>query len=53
MTKDTFDRIRLREITPQQAIASGDMQIAGKGEAFAEFVSLLDNFPFWFNIVTP
>ncbi len=53
MTKDTFDRIQLREITPQQAIASGDMQIEGKGEAFAEFVSLLDNFPFWFNIVTP
>ena len=32
-------RIRLRETTPEQAIA--------------DFMSLLDTFQFWFNIVTP
>ena len=29
------------------------MKVEGRREAFAEFVGLLDKFPFWFNIVTP
>jgi alkyl sulfatase BDS1-like metallo-beta-lactamase superfamily hydrolase len=53
LTKTTFDRIQLREITADQAIAAGDLKIEGRREAFAEFTGLLDTFPFWFNIVTP
>ncbi|MBR1235198.1 alkyl/aryl-sulfatase [Bradyrhizobium sp. AUGA SZCCT0182] len=53
LTKATLDRIQLAEITPEQAITSGDMKVDGKREALAEFVGMLDNFPFWFNIVTP
>jgi len=53
LSKPTLDRIQLGEITPEQAIASGDMKVEGKREAFVEFVGLLDRFPFWFNIVTP
>ncbi|UCG15055.1 MAG: hypothetical protein JSU72_20005, partial [Deltaproteobacteria bacterium] len=34
-------------------IKSGDVKITGKKEAFGESLSLLDTFPFWFNIVTP
>ena len=37
----------------EQAIASGDLKIEGRREAFGEFVGMLDTFPFWFNIVTP
>ena len=48
-----LDRIQLGEINPEQAIASGDLKVDGCREAFAEFVGLLDKFPFWFNIVTP
>lgn len=53
LTKTTLDRIQLGEMTPDQAIASGDLKVEGRREAFAEFVGLLDRFPFWFNIVTP
>jgi len=53
LTKSTLDRIQLGEITPEQAITSGEMRLEGRSEAFAEFVGMLDRFPFWFNIVTP
>jgi alkyl sulfatase BDS1-like metallo-beta-lactamase superfamily hydrolase len=53
LAKSTLDRIQLGEITPEQAITSGEMKLDGRREAFAEFVGMLDKFPFWFNIVTP
>jgi len=53
LTKSTLDRIQLGEVTPEQAITSGDLRVEGNREAFVEFVGLLDRFPFWFNIVTP
>ena len=53
LTKATLDRIQLSEITPEQAVTSGEMKVEGRREAFTEFVGMLDNFPFWFNIVTP
>jgi alkyl sulfatase BDS1-like metallo-beta-lactamase superfamily hydrolase len=53
LTKTTLDRIQLGEINPEQAITAGDLKIEGRREAFADFVGMLDRFPFWFNIVTP
>ena len=53
LAKTTLDRIQLGEITPEQAVTSGDLKVEGRREAFAEFVGMLDKFPFWFNIVTP
>ncbi len=53
LTKNTLDRIQLGEITPEQAVTAGDLKVEGRREAFAEFVGMLDRFPFWFNIVTP
>ena len=53
MSKATLDSIQLKEITLEQAITKGDLKIEGKREAFADFMALLDTFPFWFNIVTP
>ena len=53
LTKTTLDRIQLGEITPEQAVTSGEMKVEGRREAFADFVGMLDKFPFWFNIVTP
>ena len=53
LTKATLDRIQLGEITPEQAITSGEMKVEGRREAFADFLAMLDKFPFWFNIVTP
>ena len=53
MSKATLDSIQLKEVTLEQAIATGDLKIDGKRESFVEFMGLLDTFPFWFNIVTP
>ncbi len=53
LAKTTLDRIQLGEITTEQAVTSGDLKLEGRREAFAEFVGLLDKFPFWFNVVTP
>jgi alkyl sulfatase BDS1-like metallo-beta-lactamase superfamily hydrolase len=48
LSKATLDRIQLKEISAEEAIASGDLKIDGKREAFAEFMGLLDTYPFWF-----
>ena len=53
LTKATLDRIQLGEMKPEQAIASGDLKSTASARRFAEFVGMLDTFPFWFNIVTP
>jgi alkyl sulfatase BDS1-like metallo-beta-lactamase superfamily hydrolase len=53
LEKTTLDRIQLGEITPEQAITSGELKVDGRREALTEFLGLLDKFPFWFNIVTP
>ncbi|KRE24016.1 hypothetical protein ASE66_01765 [Bosea sp. Root483D1] len=53
LTKATLDKIQLKETTLEQAIAAGDLKVEGKRETLGEFIGLLDNFPFWFNIVTP
>lgn len=53
LSKATLDEIQLKEATIEDKVKSGDFMISGKKEAFVEFMSLLDTFPFWFNIVTP
>lgn len=53
LSKAALDRIQLKEITIAQAIASGEIKIDGNREILAEFMGLLDTFPFWFDIVTP
>jgi alkyl sulfatase BDS1-like metallo-beta-lactamase superfamily hydrolase len=53
MTKGILDSIQLKETTIEQAITKGDLKLEGKREAFADFMGMLDTFPFWFNIVTP
>jgi len=53
LTKATFDRMQMGELSVERAIASGDLKVDGRREALTEFLGLFDSFPFWFNIVTP
>jgi alkyl sulfatase BDS1-like metallo-beta-lactamase superfamily hydrolase len=53
LSKATMDQIQLGKLSLEEATASGGLQIDGDREAFTEFLSLLDEFDFWFNIVTP
>ena len=53
LTKDTLDRIQLKQVSVEEAVSSGEIKIDGRQQAFTDFLGLLDTFPFWFNIVTP
>lgn len=53
LTKSALDSVQIGERTLEQAVASGDIKVEGRKEAFGEFLAMLDTFPFWFNIVTP
>ncbi|MNF44056.1 Metallo-beta-lactamase superfamily protein [compost metagenome] len=53
LTRDTLNKIVLKETTLKDALASGDIKVEGAQDTLDELVSYLDNFDFWFNIVTP
>ena len=53
MNKSVLDDIQLGTTTLDAAIAKGDIKVEGDKGKVKEFFSLLDVYPFWFNIVTP
>ncbi|MDO9714089.1 alkyl/aryl-sulfatase [Paracraurococcus lichenis] len=53
LTKETFDQVQAGELPVDQAMSSGAIRVDGRRDAVREFVGLFDNFPFWFNIITP
>jgi len=53
MAKATLDAIQNKELSIDDAISKGQLKVEGKRESFTEFMGLLDEFPFWFNISTP
>ncbi|MGV0808285.1 alkyl/aryl-sulfatase [Mycolicibacterium setense] len=53
LDKATLDDIQLGNVELQDAISQNKVTIDGNRGSFDEFMGLLDNFPFWFNIVTP
>ncbi|MDJ0791969.1 MAG: alkyl sulfatase dimerization domain-containing protein [Acidimicrobiia bacterium] len=53
LNRSTMDAVVLQETTLADEIASGGVTIEGDGATFEDFLGLLDDFEFWFNIVTP
>jgi alkyl sulfatase BDS1-like metallo-beta-lactamase superfamily hydrolase len=53
LTRDTLNKIMLKETTLPAAVSAGAVKIQGDQAKLAELVSYLDTFDFWFNIVTP
>ncbi|XRF78117.1 MBL fold metallo-hydrolase [Vibrio mytili] len=53
LTKATLDDVQLGNITLEKAIADGKIKLDGDPQVLKDFVGMLDNFTFWFNIVTP
>ena len=53
MTMSTMNSIQLKELTFDDAIKSGKVKLTGDKAVFDGFLGMLDNFNFWFNIVTP
>jgi alkyl sulfatase BDS1-like metallo-beta-lactamase superfamily hydrolase len=53
MTMATMNDIQLGETTLTQAVDNGAIELEGNQEVLMDFFGMLDDFNFWFNIVTP
>ena len=53
LSRTALDEVILGEAKLADKLASGEAQISGNPEKLGEFLSLMDTFEFWFNIVTP
>ena len=53
LTRAALNEIILGEATLAEKAAAGEASIDGNPDKLVEFLSLLDTFEFWFNIVTP
>jgi alkyl sulfatase BDS1-like metallo-beta-lactamase superfamily hydrolase len=53
LTRDTLNKLMLKQTTLKDAEASGDVKIKGDQGKLEELMSYMDTFDFWFNIVTP
>jgi alkyl sulfatase BDS1-like metallo-beta-lactamase superfamily hydrolase len=53
LTRTALGEIALGGTTLEEKIAAGEAKVEGSQEKLVEFLSLLDTFEFWFNIVTP
>ncbi|AQS39530.1 alkyl sulfatase-like hydrolase [Shewanella psychrophila] len=53
MSMKTMNSIQLKEFSFDEAIKNGTVKISGDKKQFKEFLGMLDDFNFWFNVVTP
>jgi alkyl sulfatase BDS1-like metallo-beta-lactamase superfamily hydrolase len=53
VTRVAFNDVMLGTTTMEKQVIDGKAKITGNPQKLAEFLSWLDNFDFWFNIVTP
>ncbi|MFN8472075.1 MAG: alkyl sulfatase dimerization domain-containing protein [Anaerolineae bacterium] len=52
-TREALDKVVLGEATAAEMLTASEARIEGDPAKLAEFLSLMDTFEFWFNIVTP
>jgi alkyl sulfatase BDS1-like metallo-beta-lactamase superfamily hydrolase len=53
MDRALLDKINLGETTVDAAVADGSVGVEGDAAKFGQFISLLDSFELYYNIVTP
>ena len=53
LSKKTLDDVQLGKTTLEKAAEDGSLKVKGDAQVFKDFMAMLDNFKFWFNIVTP
>lgn len=53
LNRDTLNQILLKQKSLQQEIKNGKVKVQGNEKKLKELLGMLDNFDFWFNIVTP
>lgn len=53
MTMEMMHEIQLKTTDFEKAIKDGKVKLSGKKEVLDDFMGMLDDYNFWFNIVTP
>ncbi|HHF7365902.1 TPA: alkyl/aryl-sulfatase [Legionella bozemanae] len=53
MDRETLNQIILKQKTVESTLANNELKVAGNKESLNQLLGLMDNFGFWFNIVTP
>jgi alkyl sulfatase BDS1-like metallo-beta-lactamase superfamily hydrolase len=53
LTRETLNQIVLQQTTVEKAIGAKAVKIDGSEASLFQMLSYLDDFDFWFNIVTP
>jgi linear primary-alkylsulfatase len=53
LTRDTLNSVILQQTNLADAISAGDVSVSGDQAKLEEVVSYLDDFEFWFDMVTP
>jgi alkyl sulfatase BDS1-like metallo-beta-lactamase superfamily hydrolase len=53
INRKDFDLMLMKQVSYQALIKSGAVKIKGNGKVFGQLFMMLDEFPIWFNIVTP
>jgi alkyl sulfatase BDS1-like metallo-beta-lactamase superfamily hydrolase len=53
LKRTTLNKLMLTQITVEKAVADGQIKVDGDGQKLLDLLTMLDNFEFWFNLVTP
>lgn len=53
LTRDTLNKLMLKETTLKDAVSAGSIKVDGAEGKLEELMSYMDTFDFWFPIVTP
>jgi alkyl sulfatase BDS1-like metallo-beta-lactamase superfamily hydrolase len=53
LSREALNQIVLKQTTLKSAMSAGSVKLSGSEAKLDELLSYLDNFEFWFNIVTP
>jgi alkyl sulfatase BDS1-like metallo-beta-lactamase superfamily hydrolase len=53
ISRSDLNEVMMGQTTKEKQVVSGKAKITGDTQKLGEFVTWLDNFDFWFNIVTP
>ena len=53
MNRATLDAVLLGQATFADRVADGSIRIAGESAALQSYMAALEQFPYWFNVVTP
>lgn len=53
LNRETLNQIILKQKTLDGTLKNSELKITGNQQALQQLLGLLDNFDFWFNIVTP